>query len=71
MSKHKLAKSAVATLRESSAQAGIDADEAVEALLTWCIEDMKETRGRDHTRTYVQYELESIGTGDFFEIQKR
>lgn len=71
MSKHELAKQALHRLREESLAMSINPDEAVEALLTWCIEDMKTLRGPDHARSYVEYELSCIGSGGVFEIQKR
>jgi len=71
MSKHKLAKAALAEMRERCVEQGIDPNEAVEALLTWCIEDMKVEQGKDHTRSYVQYELDCVGSGDVYEIQRR
>ncbi|MFK7912461.1 MAG: hypothetical protein AB8B93_00990 [Pseudomonadales bacterium] len=71
MSKYSIAKELIATTTDSASQAGIDRDDAIEALMTLCIQDMKEQRGSDYTKSYLRYELDSVGSGGVYEIQKR
>ena len=70
MSKHSIAKQALSKLKVDCEEESIEVNEAVEALLTWCIEEMKSAHGADYTREYVQYELDCIGAGGTFEIQR-
>lgn len=71
MSKYSIAKASIERTACEANKASIDRDDAVEALLTLCIQDMKAQRGSDYTRNYLSYELDSVGSGGVFEIQKR
>jgi len=71
MSKHSIAKEALAALAVRCEEESIDYAETLEALTTWCVRDLTSMRGPQYSRDYVRYELDSIGFGGLFEIQRR
>lgn len=71
MSKYAIAKTVITQAALAASEAGIDRDDAIEALMTMCIQDMKDQRGSAYTRDYLSYELDSCSAGGVYEIQKR
>lgn len=71
MSKYAVAKEIISRIPGLAEAAQLDRDDVVEALMTLCVQDMKEHRGGDYTRSYLSYELDSVGSGGVYEIQKR
>ena len=70
MSKYSLAKELIAELSGKAEQSSVDPDEAHEALLISLVQQMKDDRGVDYIRSILQYEIDSLGSGGTFEIQR-
>lgn len=70
MSKYGLAKRAIRELDNQAKNMAIDANDAQEALLVSLVQTIKESRGTQHIRGILRYELDSLGTGDMYEIQR-
>ena len=71
MSKYAIAKRLIGTIVGEADTEAMDRHDVVEALMTLCIQDMLQHKGPDYTRDYLRYELDSVGAGGVFEIQKR
>lgn len=71
VSKYSIAKQQIQNTIDCAKEAGIDGVEALEALTVMLVQELKSGRGADHTRQFLQYEIDSLGSGGFFEIQKR
>ena len=70
MSKYALAKTAVQDLDQVAAQNNIDAQEAHEALLVTLVQVLKEDAGAAHVRGFLQYELDTLGSGGLHDITR-
>lgn len=71
LSKHAYAKQVLEEHQRGCHALGLDPDEGLEALLTWCIQKMQSQRGGNFARDYVQYELSALGSGSLYDVQKR
>ena len=70
MSKYSLAKDQIRSTVERANEDGIDENEAIEALIVTAIQSLISSRGASDARNFLKYELDSIGSGDVFEIQR-
>ena len=71
MSKYSEARALIASVEARACAAGLDRNDIVEAVTTLCIQDMQGERGARFVREYLSYELDNVGNGDVFDIQKR
>jgi len=60
-SKYSLAKAAMRQLVDSAESAGIEPDDAYEALLISIIHDFKERKATQNLRSLLQYEVDNLG----------
>ena len=70
MSKYGLAKRVIRDLDGMAEAISIDRDDAQEALLISLVQTLKESRGVEHIRGILRYELDSLGSGSVYEIQR-
>jgi hypothetical protein len=70
MSKYGLAKQVILDLESAAQAAGIDTEEAEEALLVSLVQTLKASLGADYVRGTLQYELDSLGSGGVHEIAR-
>ncbi|NOX50544.1 MAG: hypothetical protein GXP16_08415 [Gammaproteobacteria bacterium] len=71
MSKYSIAKDLIAKATVEGKQESLDATDILEALLVQGIADLKEATSSDYARGFLQYEIESLGSGGIYEVQKR
>ena len=71
MSKYSIAKEQLANAAAAAEAAGMEADDVFEAILVTAIQDLIAHRGGAHVRSFLQYELDNVGSDGVFEIQKR
>ena len=71
MSKYAVSKRVISIAEREASEENLDRNDVIEALMTTCIQDMKDNRGASYTRDYLAYELDSVGADGVFEIQKR
>jgi len=69
-SKYSLAKEGIADITKRAMDVSIDPAEAQEALIVSLVQTLKETNGADYVRGVLQYEVECLGSGGVFEIQR-
>ena len=70
MSKYSLAKALISELDGKAEGEGVEPSEAQEALLISLVQNLKDNRGVDYIRSILQYEIDSLGSGGQFEIQR-
>ena len=71
MSKYTLAKAQLEQLLDESSNQGIKQGDVIEALIVLAIQESIKLRGAEDTRSYLEYEVSSIGSGGVHEIQRR
>ncbi len=71
VSKYGLARELIEELGRRSRDAGLDPDDVEEALLISLVQSLKARRGSADVRSVLQYEIDSLGSGDVYEIQRR
>ena len=69
MSKYGLAKQVILDLESAAQAAGIDTEEAEEALLVSLVQALKASMGADYVRGTLQYELDSLGTVSYTHLR--
>ncbi|NKC00038.1 MAG: hypothetical protein GKR90_16280 [Pseudomonadales bacterium] len=70
MSKYSLAKVTIDQLNQAANADGIGCTEAQEALLVSLVQTLKEEGGAPFVRGVLEYEIDSLGSGGEFEIQR-
>ncbi len=70
MSKYGLAKELIEVAHNRAAQTGIDAEDVLEATLVLIVQELKPLRGVESVRGFLQYEIDSLGSGGVYEIQR-
>lgn len=70
MSKYSIAKEAIQNLDSEAEANSIDPVDAQEAMLVSLVQTMKEKLGPAHVRGILQYEIDSLGSGGVYEIQR-
>jgi hypothetical protein len=70
MSKYGLAKAAIEKLDAAAKDDNIDVVDAQEALVVSLVQTLKELGGVEFVRGVLKYELESLGSGGLYEIQR-
>lgn len=70
MSKYGLAKRVIRDLDGQASTMSIDCMDAQEALLVSLVQTLKEGKGSEHIRGILRYELDSLGSGGMYEIQR-
>lgn len=71
ISKYALAKALIEELAQRSGEAGLEPNDVEEALLISLVQSLKARRGASEVRSILQYEIDSLGSGDVYEIQRR
>lgn len=71
ISKYGLAKELIETLAARAREAGLDPGDVEEAMLISLVQSLKAARGAADVRSILQYEIDSLGSGDVYEIQRR
>ena len=71
MSKYSLAKTVIEQLADASADEGVEVADAQEALLISLVQELKQSRGPEYLKSLLQYEVDSLGSGGQYEIQRR
>ena len=69
-SKYALAKAAIAELNEQAAAAGIEPDDAQEALMISVIQSLKSARGGPALKGLLQYEMDNLGSGGLHDLPR-
>lgn len=69
-SKYGLAKELLTNLSRRAEQCALTVSDAEEALLISVIQSMKSDRGDAYLRGILQYEIDSLGSGGVYEIQR-
>lgn len=70
MSKYGLAKRVIRDLEGQAKTMAIDGMDAQEALLISLVQTLKEGRGVEHIRGILRYEIDSLGSGGLYEVQR-
>ena len=68
--KHSLAKEAIQQLKESAVEAGLAPSEALEALLTWLLLEMKDTPEIVDLKGLIQSEVGALGSDGIADIPR-
>jgi hypothetical protein len=71
MTKYKLAKEQIAQTLQRAQDEGFDEGGALEALIVTAIETIKTHLQPGQVRDMLQVEIDNLGSGGFYEIQKR
>ena len=71
LSKYSLAKSHLEGAICSASSSNEEPSSVVEALIVLAIQELKSMTSRNHARNFLQYEMDSLGSGGVYEIQKR
>jgi len=71
MSKYTIAKTQLEQLLDAATSQGVKQGDVIEAMIVLAIQESIKLRGADDTRSYLEYEVSSIGSGGFHEIQRR
>ncbi len=70
MSKYSIANELVAAAAEKAQAAGLDGTDVQEATLVMLVQALKASRGAQGTRSILQYEIDSLGSGGVYEIAR-
>ena len=70
MSKYGVAKELIEAAHEKAAATGIDTEDVMEATLVLLVQELKPLRGVASLRSFLQYEIDSLGSGGVYEIQR-
>ncbi len=70
-SKYQIAKEIIEQAGAQASSAGLDASDVHEAMLISLVQSLKASRGADNLRGVLQYEIDSLGSGSVYEIQRR
>lgn len=71
MSKYTLAKEQIKSTADRAEEMGIREVEALEALVVMIVQELKEKIGPVQTKSILQYEVDNLGSGGVYEIQRR
>ncbi len=71
MNKYALAKMQLEQLLDEATNQGLKQGDVIEALIVLAIQQSVELRGAEDTKSYLEYEVSSIGSGGVHEIQRR
>ena len=71
MSKYAIAQSLLDGAAEQAQADGIELADVVEAMLVLAIQELAKSRGGDHARNFLEYEMSSIRGGGVTDIQRR
>ena len=71
MSKYSVAKEVLAQLVVKAEAAGVDPQDAMEALLVSAIADFGKQRGGEYAKSFLQYEVDSLSSSGVTDIQRR
>ena len=66
-----MAKEVLAVTAEQSESAGLELEDVQEALLILLVQELKERKGAGNTKSILQYEVDSLGSGGVHEVQRR
>lgn len=58
-------------INEKAAADGIEAAEAIEAVITLGIQALAKERGGEHTSSFLKYEMSSVGSGGVVDVARR
>ena len=70
MSKYAIAQSVLDSAAAQAAEGGVDETDVVEALIVLAAQQVSKSRGPDHARKFLEYEMSSI-RGGVTDIQRR
>ena len=70
MSKYTLAADTIQHLAKRASPLAIDSVDAQEALLFSLIQTLREENGSKYVKDILQYEIDSLGSSDLYEIQR-
>ena len=68
--KYGLAKELIAILDKRARDEALNTEDAEEALLVSIIQSLKGHKGVEYLRGILQYEIDSLGSGGVYEIQR-
>ncbi len=71
MSKYSVAKESIAAAIEAGKGESLEPADVLEALIVSSVEEMKSHKDRAYIKGFLQYELDSLGSGGTYEIQRR
>ena len=71
MSKYAIAQSLIDGAAEQANAGGVDPTDVIEAMLVLGIQELSKSRGGDHARKFLEYEMSSIRGGGVTDIQRR
>ena len=71
MSKYALARDQLEELTQRAKDASLDEADVIEALISLGIQELIKNLGAPRTREILQYELDSVSSDGFHDIQKR
>ena len=66
-----MAKEVLAVTAAQCESAGLELEDVQEALLVLLVQELKERKGADNTKSILQYEVDSLGSGGVHEVQRR
>ena len=69
-SKYGLANESIETLNAAASSANIDCGDVQEAMLVTLVQALKQERGVDYLRSFLQYEIDMLGSGSLHEIPR-
>jgi hypothetical protein len=56
---------------EAAQAGGVDETDVIEAMIVLAIQKVAKSRGGEHARSFLDYEMSSIRAGGVHEIQRR
>jgi len=71
MSKYSVAKQAISDAVTAGQSENLDAADVLEALIVSAVQSLKEERDAAYVKGVLQYEVDSLGSGGTYEIQRR
>ena len=69
-SKYGLANESIEQLNCAAGSANIDSSDVQEAMLVTLVQSLKHARGADYLRSFLQYEIDMLGSGSLHEIPR-
>lgn len=68
--KYELAQTMIDTLTSRAQLESIEVPDACEAALILLVQNLKASRGVDYVHGLLRYEIDSLGSGGVFEVQR-
>ena len=68
--KYGIANELIAEIQARAGQGSLDPADVQEATLVMLVQALKETKGAAYTRSFLQYEMDSLGSGGVYEIAR-